>query len=94
MVLLAIYEAMISKVNFKPVTFMKDDFELLFNVLDISFIRQNRNIDIDKYSCLIDLLSNHQLTVVRHIILQPPARGTYEAVKTTILNKSNISDAE
>lgn len=69
---------------------MEEDVELYFNVLFISFTNQKVNSDIGIYSCLIDTLS----TVVRHIILQPPASGKYEAVKTAIIAQSSISDAE
>lgn len=31
---------------------------------------------------------------MRHIILQPPIRGKYEAMRTAILAKTSISDAK
>lgn len=72
-------KAVISTVNFQPVAFI-EDVEPLYNVLEISFARQKVYSNRESYSCLIDSIPLHQLTVVRHIILLSPSMGRYEAL--------------
>lgn len=75
----------IAKVAFRPPPFWDADPELWFAQVESQFQLAGISADITKFHAVISVLSPKILSVIKDIVIEPPASKAYETIKQQVL---------
>lgn len=74
--------------------FWPDEPALWFAQTEAQFWYHNVKDDLSKFNCVIAQLDKHYLTVVKDVVLSPPASNKYETLKSKLFKRLKESKIE
>ena len=82
----------VKAVSLKLPAFWTAKPELWFKQVEAQFATRAISVDSTKFNYVVQSLDNNTAAEVEHIIMSPPATGSYAAIKAALINSYGISE--